>query len=39
VPFEEGFKRSDDVINAAGILGLVAKLAVASIWDSAMVVH
>ncbi|CVK95124.1 related to chloroperoxidase [Fusarium mangiferae] len=31
LPFDEGFKRSDDVITAAGILGLVAKVAVASI--------
>uniref|UniRef100_A0A0D2YJB9 Heme haloperoxidase family profile domain-containing protein n=1 Tax=Fusarium oxysporum (strain Fo5176) TaxID=660025 RepID=A0A0D2YJB9_FUSOF len=31
LPIEEGFKRSDDVITAAGILGLVAKVAVASI--------
>ncbi|KAF4961363.1 hypothetical protein FSARC_10208 [Fusarium sarcochroum] len=30
LPFEEGFKRSEDVITAAGILGLVGKLAAAS---------
>ncbi|KAF4446565.1 hypothetical protein F53441_9792 [Fusarium austroafricanum] len=30
VPFEEGFKRSETMITAAGILGLVAKVAAAS---------
>ncbi|CAJ0543346.1 Ff.00g005320.m01.CDS01 [Fusarium sp. VM40] len=31
VPFEEGFKRSETVVTAAGILGMVAKVAAASV--------